>query len=418
MNWNVNYVTLICQLLGLGALAAAFVGWIYMRVLMIAKMKDLVDKPGLRKVHQAPVPVLGGLAVYFGLLAGVLVGSTFLPKVHTLLPIMIATSMMLYVGTIDDILGLKPVTRMILEGLAILGVIYSSGLCADSFHGLWGIYAFSWWLAVPLTVVAGVGIINAFNMVDGVNGLSSGLCFTCSIFFGVFFAKSGDGANAVLAFCFAGSLIPFIAHNVFGKKSKMFIGDGGTMMMGMLVTWFVIRVMNSEGGIAISKMSRNEMNVIAMLLAIVGVPVFDTLRVMTMRICKGTSPFKADKTHLHHAFLSIGVSHSITALTEIAIDFILIGVWYLAYKLDCTMEWQMYLTVLAAVLLVMGPYFFIHYHQERNTPLLEKMQLAARKTHLGHTTWWLGFQKWLDKGAYEKPTMVEKGKFKKGNEHT
>lgn len=418
MNENIEYSTLICQLLGLGVLAAALVGRIYMRVLMIAKMKDLVDKPDARKVHQAPVPALGGLAVFFGLLVGVLVGSMFLPKVHTMLPIMIATSMMLYVGTIDDILGLKPVTRMVLEGLAILGVIYSSGLCADSFHGLWGIREFSWWLAVPLTVVAGVGIINAFNMVDGVNGLSSGLCFTCSIFFGVFFAKSYDSANAVLAFCFAGSLIPFIAHNVFGQKSRMFIGDGGTMMMGMLVTWFVICVMNSEGGIAITKMDNSEMNVIAMLLSIVSVPIFDTLRVMTMRICKGTSPFKADKTHLHHAFLSVGVSHSITSLTEIGIDFVVVGVWYLTYKLGCTMEWQMYLTVLAAVLLVTGPYFFINYHQEHKTQLLEKMQEGAKKTHFGHTTWWLGFQKWLDKGAYEKPTMVEKGKFKKENEHT
>ena len=142
---------------------------------------------------------------------------------------------MLYTGALDDIIGLAPKTRFIIEILVILGMILSTGICIDSLHGLWGVDDFSWWIGVPLTVVAGVGIINAINMVDGVNGLSSGLCITYCVLFGTLFVVIGDIPNAVLAFVMGGALVPFFIHNVFGDRSRMFIGDAGTMVMGIMM---------------------------------------------------------------------------------------------------------------------------------------------------------------------------------------
>ena len=159
-------------------------------------------------------------------------------------------SAMLYAGAIDDILGLTPTARFVIEILVIAGVVLASGVCMDSLHGLWGVSDFSWWIAPPLTVFAGVGVVNSINMVDGVNGLSSGLCVQCCLLFGAVFMAVGDYANSLLAFSMAASLLPFFVHNVFGNTSRMFIGDAGTMVMGMLMTWFVISAMNSSTPLA------------------------------------------------------------------------------------------------------------------------------------------------------------------------
>lgn len=107
-----------------------------------------------------------------------------------------AMVVMLYVGALDDIRGLSSLSRLVIESLTMVGLIYAGGGCIDTFHGLWGIGSFSWWIAVPLTIFVGVGIINAVNMIDGVNGLSSTLCLLSSGLYGIVFLKSGDVANA------------------------------------------------------------------------------------------------------------------------------------------------------------------------------------------------------------------------------
>ena len=163
--------------------------------------------------------------------------------------------------------------------------------------------------------------------------------------------KMADPADAALAFCFAGSLVTFSMHNIFGRKSNMFIGDGGTMVMGLLVSWFVIRIMSCEG-LANNQMDAIGMNVIAMLLAVVSVPVFDTLRVMFMRIAHGKSPFVPDKTHLHHLFIALGYSHIFTTIVEVLLGILVTITWYLSYKLGLDLEWQLYVTIIGAVLLI------------------------------------------------------------------
>ena len=130
---------------------------------------------------------------------------------------------MLYVGALDDIRGLSPSSRLLIESLTMVGLIYAGGGCIDTFHGLWGIRSFSWWIAVPLTIFVGVGIINAVNMIDSVNGLSSTLCLLSSGLYGIVFLKSGDVANATLAFSMAAALVPFIRRGtirVIQRDSK------------------------------------------------------------------------------------------------------------------------------------------------------------------------------------------------------
>lgn len=380
--------------------ALVAVRWAYFKILLIAKDKGLVDNPDARKLQKEPIPVMGGIAVFFGVAFGLMAGYTVGGALNIdfqvpLMAVLAAMVVMLYIGAMDDIMGLTPTARFVIEILTVLGLIFASGGCIDTFHGLWGIESFSWWIAVPLTVFAGVGIINAVNMVDGVNGLSSSMCMLCSILYGIVFVRSGDVANAILAFSMAAALFPFMIHNVFGLRSRMFIGDAGTMVMGLLLTWFTMCLLRSDSPIAYYDAAAG-VNMIAFALAALCVPVFDTIRVMTMRILKGKSPFHPDKTHLHHVFVNIGVSHFITTLSEVLIIGIVMLIWSLSVSMGASIEWQLYIVVAASIFFVWGTYAFLRYHADRHTHFLHWLTAISIRSHLGRTSWWKRFTAWLD----------------------
>lgn len=402
------YITLIILLSMLTSLLA--VCWIFFKILKIAKEKNLVDNPDARKLQKTPVPLVGGIAVFFGVVFGVLFGVSLFflcgqylecPdfSMARLLPIVLAMNIMLYAGAIDDILGLPPMARFIIEILVVLGVVFSTGTCVDSLHGLWGMSAFPWWFAVPLTVFAGVGIINSVNMVDGVNGLSSGLCAVCSFLFGAVFVSVGDYANALLAFVMSAALLPFLVHNVFGNTSRMFIGDAGTMVMGMLMAWFVISALHNATPLL---PYADDCCIVALVLAVLAVPVSDTLRVMTMRILRGRSPFSPDRTHLHHAFVAIGVSHSITALSEICINLLVVLAWYLSVVLGAPKQCQLYVVGLVAAFLVWGTYFFLEHERSSNSRKARWLRNFSLKTHFGSREWWQRISFFLDSPEYSE----------------
>lgn len=381
--------------------AVVAVRWAYFKILCIAKDKNLVDNPDARKLQKEPVPVMGGIAVFFGMAMGLLAGYTVGGSVGAnfqiqLMPVLAAMVVMLYIGAMDDIIGLSPISRFVIEILTVLGLIFASGGCIDTFHGLWGVESFSWWIAVPLTVFAGVGIINAVNMIDGVNGLSSSLCILCNLMYGLVFMYAGDVANAVLAFSTAAALLPFMVHNVFGQRSRMFIGDAGTMVMGLLMTWFTMTLLRSDSPIAYYDASEN-INMVAFALAALCVPVFDTIRVMSMRIKKGKSPFHPDKTHLHHVFVRVGVSHFIITLIEIFILIAVILIWWVSLLLHASKDWQLYIVIMASVVGVWGTYVFINYHAEHHTELLHRLVSFNVFTHLGRKEWWQRLTNFLDR---------------------
>lgn len=376
------------------------VRWAYFIILSIAKEKKLVDNPDARKLQKEPIPVVGGIAVFFGMAFGLMAGYAAGGLVgvkydYILLPVLAAMVVMLYIGALDDIKGLSPRTRFVIEILTMLGLIYSGGGCIDTFHGLWGIETFSWWLAVPLTVFVGVGIINAVNMIDGVNGLSSSLCLLSCVLYGIVFVRSGDVANATLAFSMAAALLPFMIHNIFGLRSRMFIGDAGTMVMGLLLTWFTISMLRSNSPITYYD-DADSINVIAFSLAVLCVPVFDTIRVMTMRMAKKKSPFLPDKTHLHHVFVNVGVSHFITTVTEVLIMFVVVVIWMVSVSAGLGKDWQLYIVVAASMLFVWGTYAVINYHAQHHTEFLHKLVNFSVRTHLGRTDWWKRITSWLD----------------------
>lgn len=368
--------------------------WIFKKVLKIALLKNIVDNPDARKLQKTPVPVLGGIAVFFGIISSLIVTGLFY-ETSSLFAILGVMAVMLYTGTMDDILSLSPSIRFFIEICVVLLLVFCNHYSLNNFHGLWGIYQISEWIAVPLTVFACVGIINAINLIDGVNGLSSGYCIvTCSVFATVFILTD-DREAASLAVLSAGALIPFFFHNVFGKKSKMFIGDGGTLLMGTIISTFVIGILNSNSVLA-SKVDSN-FGLIPFTLAVLAVPVFDTLRVMSMRIIRGTSPFHPDRTHLHHLFFDMGFSHIGTTVTEILANILVLITWLMCYKLGASVEVQLYAVVGLSLLVTFGLYKFVRVQQTKNTKVFQFLQKVGNWTHVGHTRGFETIRDFLDR---------------------
>lgn len=333
---------------------------VYPKVFRFAKTHHIVDNPNARKLQRVPVPVLGGMVVYVGILAGVAVLCFFMTT-----PLMgwglFGMTIMMAIGTWDDIHELPASFRFLIEIGLVTAFIFLTGVYVDGFHGLWGIYKLPEWLGVLSSIVAGVGLINAVNLIDGVDGYSSGYGMLACTCFGIMFWSTWSPIMVCITLIVVGALIPFFMHNVFGVKSKMFIGDGGTLMLGMLITMLVFSSLSSKSQ---HLMLENEgVGLIAFALAVTCIPVFDTLRVMTMRILRGTSPFKPDKTHLHHLFVDMEFSHLGAALVILALNGVVVVVWYLLWKLGASIDVQFYVVFSLGILITFGFYKFMKVQQ-------------------------------------------------------
>lgn len=370
------------------------VGWIHPKLVRVALMKDIVDHPDARKLQRTPVPVLGGVAVFFGAMIGISCTNAFV-ECSGLFVVLVAMMVMLYTGTMDDILNLSPLLRLTIEIGTVLFLIFVGGYGMEDFHGLWGIDAIPRWATLALTVFASVGIINAINLIDGVNGLSSGFCILGCTMFGTLFYLSGNVSMTVLSSVCVGALLPFFFHNVFGKTSKMFIGDGGTLVMGMVMSVFVVTLLQSDSQCGAYVDSTT--GLIPFSLAVLSIPVFDTLRVMSTRMAHGRSPFHPDKTHLHHMFIELGASHIATTLAVLTLDAAVVLCWWLVKSMGATLSVQLYAVIVLSVAFTFGLYHFMQWHLRRRTKFLGFIRRLGYRTHVSRTGVFFWLQKMIDK---------------------
>lgn len=366
---------------------------IYRPVHRIAVMKNIVDCPDARKLQKEPVPVLGGLSVFIGIIVAFVVCQIFFGT-SGLFSLMGLMTIMLCVGTADDILSLSPTVRFVIEVAIMLVYIFASGASINDFHGLWGIETLAPCVAVPLTVVAGVGIINAINMIDGVDGLMSGYGIVIMCVFGSFFYGVGDMNMALTAFITSGALLPFFLHNVFGRKSKMFLGDGGSLMIGTMFAVFVVTILRAG-----SPSSHNVpagFGLVPFTLAVLSVPVFDCLRVMAVRIRDKRSPFSPDKTHLHHMFVALGFSHLGTTLCIIVLDLLVIFAWWVSYRLSASIGLQLLVVIFFGLLNTFGLYKAVYHLKIRKSRFYDYLSGIGRSTCMENKPVWQRFRKMLD----------------------
>ncbi len=352
--------------------AAMAVFVVHPTLVKIAHLKSIVDNPDARKLNKVPVPVLGGVGVFFGIMFSLSVAGYYVEGMNIQFELIIAMLIMLYTGVGDDILQLSPRLRFALQIFVVCLMMFLGGIYIDDFHGLWGIGRLPWYIAVTLTIFSCVGIINSINLIDGVDGLCSGYGVFASLAFAFCFLRMGDVSYAILAFAVAGAIFPFMLHNMFGERYKMFLGDGGSLVLGFICSLYVMRVIQS-GYEVVSE------STISLTLAVLAIPVFDTLRVMTARIIAKRSPFSPDKTHLHHMFIRLGYSHVITALNVIFLNGLVVLIWRLCNKLNLSGEVQLYVVIASGLLFTTGLYYIVEYLEKNKPQTYARLQQFAQR---------------------------------------
>ncbi len=362
---------------------------IHPHLVKIAKMKLIVDNPNARKLNKVPVPVLGGVGVFFGLMFGIGVAGYYTQGMNIQFELIVAMMVMLYTGVGDDILDLSPSVRFALQIFTVCMMMFLCGIYIDNFHGLWGVYRLPLIAAIALTLVSSVGIINSINLIDGVDGLCSGYGMFASLLYGICFIRMGDVSYAVMAFSLFGSLIPFLLHNVFGRKYKMFLGDGGSLVLGFICSLYVMRVIQSGSDYITG-------STISFTLAVLAVPVFDTLRVMIARMLKRRSPFSPDKTHLHHMFIKLGCSHVMTTVNILVLNGLVVVAWHMCNVFNMSAEWQLYVTALTAFVFTWGLYYIAAYIETRHPEFYARMQAWVDRYHVRRSGIFLRIQNMLD----------------------
>ena len=365
----------------------------YPLIIKFAKKHNIVDNPDARKLQREPVPVLGGGTVFTGIAVSLLFTAHYMDWV-TLYGVIVFMFIMLVIGLLDDIFNLSATLRFCLEILIVWGYIVVSQSCIESFHGLWNLNLVSPFIAIPLSILAGVGIINSINLIDGVDGFSSGYCITACLCFFILFMKMQQYVFACFTLICIGGLIPFYFHNAFGKKSKMFIGDSGTLMMGSALTCSVFMVLSKHQ--ATIELAKLDFGAVAFCIAILGIPIFDTIRVMCSRILKGGSPFAPDKTHLHHLFIDLGFSHIGCGTTIICMNLFNVIVWFITYKLGGSINVQFYIVIACCLLTTFVFNRWMRYCIKKENKIYKFMIYIGKISHIERTGFWLFLQNLMD----------------------
>ena len=329
------------------------------RVLLLSRKRNLYDIPNQRKVHQRPIPRLGGvtffpvLLISFCLTAGLwmLIGLySDLSHTDEYFPrfILLAVGMMaLFItGVADDLIGVSYQSKFLVQFIAA-ALFPLSGLWIHDLSGLFWLHEIPAWFGVPLTLLLVVYVINAVNLIDGIDGLASGLCSISLLTLGVAAAMKGQYLFCMLSFGMLGVLLPFWFYNVFGnaeKGKKIFMGDTGSLTLGYLLS-FLLVYMSSLASVSFPR------GMLLMGVSTMMIPLMDIPRVMLKRIREGHNPFKPDRNHIHHKLMRAGLSPLMTMLVLLMISTVLVALTVLLVILGWDKTLILVIDVLLGIIL-------------------------------------------------------------------
>lgn len=301
-------------------------GLIIPQILLVAFRKNLFDEIDPRKIHKGAIPRLGGIAFFPAIMFSMflvfgciqqyvnLSGFLILQSSITSFCFIIAAIIILYlVGMADDLIGLKYRAKFVAQVFSAV-LIITGGIHIDNLHGFLWIGPLNIFVAIILSILLTVFITNAINLIDGIDGLASGLSAIASAFYGYYLFTSGLHLYSMLAFATFGALLPFFYYNVFGnaqKHSKIFMGDTGALTIGLILSVLSIRICQIEN-------TDCNVNPAITAFAPLLIPCFDVMRVYLHRIRAHRKPFLPDKTHIHHKLLALGMSQRVAMPTILA----------------------------------------------------------------------------------------------------
>ncbi len=311
----------------------------------------LVDHPdAIRKQHAAPTALGGGL----GILTGILIAALFIPEMHEdgLRSFLIALAPLLVAGLWDDRFETRTLVRVFAQIVAAVVMVYEGGVVIRDLGGLvdpvQSVVLHSW--AVPFTIFCVIGVVNSINMIDGLDGLAGGLVLIALGWFALAASFQGAVLDTAFAIAFMGAVAGFLVFNFRHpnrKRASVFLGDTGSMMLGLVLVWLAVRLTKVESG-GMPPMAA---------VWVIGMPLLDTLSIMVRRVARGRSPMAPDRDHLHYVLLRAGLSvrQTVSILMLVGLLFGAIGVGAWRFGVPDSVLFYGALSVYAVYLVVMIP---------------------------------------------------------------
>ena len=309
MDINIIFVLLAC------AISVYVARIIIPRILLISFRKRLFDVPDGRKVHKRAIPRLGGVSFFptillsccmvlaIRLLTGHDINALYADELLPEFLLLVCGMVLLYLtGIADDLVGVRYRQKFVVQILCAC-FFPLSGLWINDFYGLFGIEMVPAWIGMPFTVLTVVFITNAINLIDGIDGLASGLSSVSLLVFGLLFAEKGLWIYSMFALSTFGVLVPFFYYNVFGSAEharKIFMGDTGSLTLGYILSFLAIKYSQHSDIVPVTQ------GAFVIAFSTLIVPAFDVVRVVIVRLYNGRNPFEPDKNHIHHQFLAMG----------------------------------------------------------------------------------------------------------------
>ncbi|WP_045459336.1 MraY family glycosyltransferase [Sporocytophaga myxococcoides] len=284
-------------------------------IIYVAHIKKLLDEPNLRTVHESLTPRLGGLAIFAGFMSALTIFGSLENGVQQVLA---GSIIIFFIGLKDDVVPVSAFKKFFVQVLAAGIVMFVADIRISDFKGMLGLYEVDHGISYVVTFLVIIGITNAINLIDGVDGLAGVIVMIITSAFGVYFYLYGGeafGEYSYVAFSLLGSIIGFLRYNF--HKAIIFMGDTGSLVSGFILSILGIQFVRMEAFDASPSIA----------IAVLIIPIMDTLRVFMLRILNGASPFSPDKNHIHHRLMDLGFSQVMTVFLLALINlFAILGV--------------------------------------------------------------------------------------------
>lgn len=288
--------------------------WLIPQAIRFAHRFQLVDRPNSRKNHIKSTPILGGLSIFISVVFAFSLTSLLLynyPNIDLDFKIVFglftAVSVMVFFGLKDDIFEVSPFEKIIFQIITALFVIIFCEIRIHNFDGLFGVYELPTLFSYVFSVFVFVIVVNAFNLIDGIDGLSASVGLISTLSFGVFFYLDDLVIQSLIMFCYSGALMSFL---IFNFKKRVFLGDNGSMSLGVVIAFGIFTLITATSGTnLLSESGYFINNASVIVLALISFPLLDTIRIFCVRLMRGKSPFMPDRNHLHHHLIYLNFSH-------------------------------------------------------------------------------------------------------------
>lgn len=289
-------------------------------LLRVVKAKQLFEPHDERKVHEDVVPTIGGVAIFIGYIMSIFLctKTSCINELRFLFPALV---LMLFIGLKDDLIVISAKKKFLVQLFAAVMLVVMGDIRIVHLNGILNVYELHYWVSVPLSVFIIVAAINAFNLIDGIDGLASGIAFIASVAIGICFLMIGHPEFGIACFALTGSVAAFFRYNVFSKRYKLFMGDTGSLIIG--ITLITLSIKFHEYALQAPPAVFSDYS-LALIGAFLVVPLIDIVRVMAIRIWQGKSPFYADRNHIHHLVLNISSSHFLATLKILVVNLLVI----------------------------------------------------------------------------------------------